>query len=80
MTRRKTQGAPTGAALLVVAAATIQEVGAALAVGLFVAVGAVGAVFVRFAVAGVILCVQYGLGCGAWRVAPGARWPCWRVH
>jgi threonine/homoserine efflux transporter RhtA len=32
--------------------ATIQEVGAALAVGLFVAVGAVGAVFVRFAVAG----------------------------
>jgi inner membrane transporter RhtA len=52
MTRRKTRGAPTGPALLVAAAATIQEIGAAFAVGLFTALGAIGAVFVRFAVAG----------------------------
>jgi len=47
MTRRKTRGTPTGPATLVVAAATIQEIGAAFAVGLFAAVGAVGAVFIR---------------------------------
>jgi inner membrane transporter RhtA len=71
MTRRKTRGAPTGPALLVVAAATIQEVGAAFAVGLFTALGAVGAVFIRFAVAGVILWVAVrprlrGLARRAW--------------
>jgi inner membrane transporter RhtA len=71
MTRRKTRGAPTGPALLVVAAATIQEIGAAFAVGLFTALGAVGAVFVRFAVAGVILCAAVrprvrGLSRSAW--------------
>jgi inner membrane transporter RhtA len=71
MTRRKTRGTPTGPALLVVAAATIQEIGAAFAVGLFAAVGAVGAVFIRFAVAGVILCVAVrprwrGLARSAW--------------
>ncbi len=42
--------------MLVVAAAISQEVGAAFAVGLFAALGAMGAVFVRFFVAGVILC------------------------
>ncbi len=47
---------PIGPALLVVIAAVSQEVGAAFAVGLFAALGAIGAVFVRFAVAGVILC------------------------
>jgi inner membrane transporter RhtA len=41
----------------VVVAAISQEVGAAFAVGLFAALGAVGAVFVRLLVAGVILCV-----------------------
>jgi inner membrane transporter RhtA len=41
----------------VVVAAVSQEVGAAFAVGLFAALGAVGAVFVRLLVAGVILCV-----------------------
>jgi inner membrane transporter RhtA len=71
MTRRKTRGAPTGPALLVVAAATIQEIGAAFAVGLFTALGAVGAVFVRFAVAGLILIVAVrprvrGLPRSAW--------------
>jgi inner membrane transporter RhtA len=40
----------------VVAAAISQEVGAAFAVGLFAALGAIGAVFVRFFVAGVVLC------------------------
>lgn len=40
-----------------VAAAISQEVGAAFAVGLFAALGAIGAVFVRFLVAGMILCV-----------------------
>lgn len=44
-----------GPALLVVAAAISQEVGAAFAVGLFPATGAVGAVFVRLAVAGIVL-------------------------
>ncbi|MCV7288404.1 EamA family transporter [Mycolicibacterium wolinskyi] len=51
-----TTRAPVGAALLVVVAAISQEVGAALAVGLFAAVGTVGALFARFAVAGVVLC------------------------
>lgn len=48
---------PIGPALLVVVAAISQEVGAAFAVGLFEALGPVGAVFVRLLVAGVILCV-----------------------
>ncbi|MDT5017908.1 MAG: inner rane transporter RhtA, partial [Mycobacterium sp.] len=39
-----------------VIAAVSQEVGAAFAVGLFSALGAIGAVFVRFLVAGVVLC------------------------
>ena len=47
---------PLGPALLVVVAAVSQEVGAAFAVGLFAALGATGAVFVRFLVAGVVLC------------------------
>jgi len=46
---------PLGPALLVVAATVSQEVGAAFAVGLFAALGAVGAVFARFAIAGVLL-------------------------
>jgi inner membrane transporter RhtA len=50
-------GAPVGPALLVVGAATSQEVGAAFAVGLFGALGAGGATFARFAFAGVVLCV-----------------------
>jgi inner membrane transporter RhtA len=41
----------------VVVAAMSQEVGAAFAVGLFATLGAIGAAFVRFLVAGVILCV-----------------------
>jgi len=41
----------------VVVAAISQEVGAAFAVGLFAAFGAIGAVFVRLVVAGAILCV-----------------------
>jgi inner membrane transporter RhtA len=41
----------------VVVAAISQEVGAAFAVGLFAALGPVGAAFVRLLVAGVILCV-----------------------
>jgi inner membrane transporter RhtA len=48
-------GASVGPALLVVVAATVQEVGAAVAVSLLTAVGAVGAVFIRFAVAGAVL-------------------------
>jgi len=48
---------PIGPALLVVVAAISQEVGAAFAVGLFAALGPIGAVFVRLLVAGVILCV-----------------------
>lgn len=54
---RRTGGAPVGPALLVVGAATSQEVGAAFAVGLFTALGAAGATFVRLALAGVILAV-----------------------
>jgi inner membrane transporter RhtA len=46
---------PIGPALLVVGAATSQEVGAAFAVGLFAALGAGGATFARFAVAGIVL-------------------------
>jgi hypothetical protein len=42
-------------ALLVVSAATVQELGAAFAVGLFAALGVPGTVFVRFAVAGLVL-------------------------
>jgi inner membrane transporter RhtA len=41
----------------VVVAAISQEIGAAFAVGLFAALGPVGAVFVRLLVAGVIRCV-----------------------
>ena len=48
---------PTGPALLVLVAAISQEVGAAFAVGLFAALGAIGAVFIRFLVAGVVLCL-----------------------
>ncbi|AWT52507.1 EamA family transporter [Mycolicibacterium smegmatis] len=47
---------PAGAAVLVVMASISQEVGAAFAVGLFATLGTLGAVFTRFAVAGVILC------------------------
>jgi len=55
----------------VVVAAISQEVGAAFAVGLFAALGAVGAVFMRLLVAGVILCVAVrprlrGLSRRAW--------------
>jgi inner membrane transporter RhtA len=57
--------------LLVVVAAISQEVGAAFAVGLFAALGPVGAVFARLLVAGVILCVAVrprlrGLSGHAW--------------
>jgi inner membrane transporter RhtA len=60
----------------VVVAAVSQEVGAAFAVGLFAALGAAGAVFVRLLVAGVILCVAVrprlrGLSARAW-VSAGA--------
>ena len=48
---------PIGPALLVVLAAISQELGAAFAVGLFAALGPIGAVFARLLVAGVILCV-----------------------
>ncbi|MCV7065274.1 EamA family transporter [Mycolicibacterium farcinogenes] len=66
--------APLGAALLVVIAAVSQEVGAAVAVGLFAAVGTVGALFARFAVAGAILCAAVrptvrGLTRRAWAAA-----------
>lgn len=53
----RARGAPVGPALLVVGAATSQEVGAAFAVGLFSTLGAGGATFARFAVAGIVLCV-----------------------
>jgi inner membrane transporter RhtA len=60
--------------LLVVVAAISQEVGAAFAVGLFAAFGAIGAVFVRLVVAGTILCVAVrprlrGLSRQAWSSA-----------
>jgi inner membrane transporter RhtA len=44
-------------ASLVALAAVIQELGAAVAVGLFVVLGPVGTTFARFVIAGVILCV-----------------------
>jgi inner membrane transporter RhtA len=55
----------------VVVAAISQEVGAAFAVGLFAALGAIGAVFIRLFVAGVILCIAVrprvrGLSRQAW--------------
>jgi inner membrane transporter RhtA len=58
----------------VVVAAISQEVGAAFAVGLFAALGAIGAVFVRLFIAGVILCVAVrprvrGLSRRAWSSA-----------
>jgi inner membrane transporter RhtA len=61
---------------MVVGAATVQEVGAAFAVGLFSALGAAGATFARFAVAGIILCVAIrprlrGLSRRAWLAAAG---------
>lgn len=67
---------PIGPALLVVVAAVSQEVGAAFAVGLFAALGATGAVFVRFLVAGAILCAALrprvrGLCRRAWFSAAG---------
>ena len=54
-----------------VVAAISQEVGAAFAVGLFAALGAIGAVCIRFLVAGVVLCVAVrprvrGLSGRAW--------------
>ncbi|MBJ7336934.1 EamA family transporter [Mycolicibacterium sp.] len=54
---RHQQGTTAGPALLVVGAATSQEVGAAFAVGLFGALGVGGATFARFAVAGAVLCI-----------------------
>ncbi len=62
---------PVGPALLVALAAVSQEAGAAFAVGLFSAVGAVGAVFARLLVAGLILGVAVrprvlGLTSGTW--------------
>ena len=73
---RRTGGAPVGPASLVVGAATSQEVGAAFAVGLFTALGAAGATFVRLAMAGVILAVVIrprprGLSARAWSSATG---------
>ena len=57
-----------------VVAAISQEVGAAFAVGLFAALGPVGAVFMRLLVAGVVLCVAArprlrGLSRRAWQSA-----------
>jgi len=62
---------PVVPALFVALAAVSQEVGAAFAVGLFTALGAVGAVFARFLVAGLILGVAVrprvlGLTSRAW--------------
>lgn len=57
MAPRRQGGTSAGPALLVVGAATSQEVGAAFAVGLFGALGAGGATFARFAVAGAVLCI-----------------------
>jgi inner membrane transporter RhtA len=59
-----TQRATARPAALVVTAATVQEVGAALAVGLFDALGVTGTVFARFAAAAVLLC---GFGKPRWR-------------
>lgn len=73
---RRSGGAPIGPALLVVGAATVQEVGAAFAIGLFTVLGAAGATFARFALAGIILCVAIrprvrGLTHRAWVAAAG---------
>ncbi|BDX34979.1 membrane protein [Mycobacterium antarcticum] len=57
MTADRPGRSSTGPALLVVGAATSQEVGAAFAVGLFAALGAGGATFARIAVAGAVLWV-----------------------
>ena len=62
--------------VLVVVAAISQELGAALAVKLFSALGPVGAVFVRLAVSGLILCLAMrpqlrGLSRRAWYAAVG---------
>ena len=62
--------------VLVVVAAISQELGAAFAVTLFSALGPVGAVFVRLAVSGVVLCVAMrprvrGLSRRAWHAAIG---------
>ena len=67
-------GAPIIPALMVVGAATSQEVGAAFAIGLFTTLGAAGATLARFVVAGVILCVAVrprvrGLTRRAWLAA-----------
>jgi inner membrane transporter RhtA len=59
-----TRRATAWPAALVVVAATVQELGAAFAVGLFGALGVTGTVFARFAVAGVVLC---GFGRPRWR-------------
>ena len=65
-------------AALVVVAATVQEVGAAFAVGLFGALGVTGTVFARFAVAGVVLCGFRADPDGAdallVRIARSSRW------
>jgi inner membrane transporter RhtA len=58
----------------VVLAAVSQELGAALAVTLFATLGAIGMVFVRLAVAGLVLCAAMrpplrGLGRGGWYAA-----------
>jgi inner membrane transporter RhtA len=53
--RRTAASGQAWPAALVVVAATVQEVGAAFAVGLFGALGVTGTVFARFAVAGVVL-------------------------
>ena len=71
---RGSGGAPIVPAVMVVGAATSQEVGAAFAVGLFTTLGAAGATLARFAVAGVILCVAVrprvrGLTRRAWLAA-----------
>ena len=62
--------------VLVVIAAISQELGAAFAVKLFSALGPVGAVFVRLAVSGLVLCVAMrprirGLSRRAWYAAVG---------
>lgn len=59
-----TRRATAWPAALVVVAATVQELGAAFAVGLFGALGVTGTVFARFAVAGAVLC---GFGRPRWR-------------
>ncbi|CAN5572572.1 EamA family transporter [soil metagenome] len=63
-----------GPVLLVVAAAVSQELGAALAVTLFSTFGALGMVFVRLGVAGLVLCAVMrprlrGLGRAGWSAA-----------